>query len=610
MTSVQLRVIFGLVFPLAVSAQPAVDAVTDPVTYKEIPFTQGEVVIVFGSGMGSSPTVTVGGQAAYIIYGSNTQVNLQLPVSLTAGPNNLVVTNGAQSSNPYSITIVTYAPVLSGQIIHSDGSLVNSSKPAVPNEVLTAYALGLGPVTSQPPAGSYGPTNPYSYTTSPVTVTFGGENFAANSAYLSPSAPEVLPGEYAVQFTVPSGVISGSVQLTVSVNGQTSNSVGVAYTDPNALSFVPITPCRAVDTRNPDSALGGPSINGGASRSFAIAGNACGIPANAQAYSLNAAIVPTSNGYMTLWPTGQPQPGTASVNSPDGAVHSNGAIVPAGTGGAISVFALDTMDVVLDVNGYFVTTSDNPSALAFYPVTPCRTVDTRNANGDLGGPFLSGGSTRDFPIMEAALACNIATAAQAYSLNIAVVPRTGTFHYLTAWAADTSQPTVATLNDPQGVNHSNGAIVPAATDGTGGVDVYVTNDADLVIDINGYFAPPGTGGLSLYPLQPCRVLDTRQPAGSQPFTGTLPVNVAGSSCGVPSAAQAYVFNATVVPDASHGYLTLWQESAAQPTAANLNDPNGVTTGNMAIVPTTNGSIEAYFAGTGWLILDIFGYFAP
>ncbi len=299
-----------------------------------------------------------------------------------------------------------------------------------------------------------------------------------------------------------------------------------------ALSFVPVAPCRAVDTRTAAGPLSGPSIAGGTSRSFAIAGNACGIPSGAAAYSLNAAIVPTSNGYMTMWPTGQPQPTTASVNSPDGGVHSNGAIVPAGANGAISIYAFDTMDVVLDVNGYFVPTALNPSALAFYPVTPCRVADTRNADGDLGGPFLSGGSARTFPILEAAGACNLSTSAQAWSLNLAVVPH-GEFHYLTAWAAGQSQPDIASLNDPQSVNHSNAAIVPAAA-GTGAIELYATNDTDVVIDIDGYFAPPGTGGLSLYTLQPCRVLDTRNPSGSPPFTGTIAVDVVDSGCGAPS----------------------------------------------------------------------------
>ena len=87
------------------------------------------------------------------------------------------------------------------------------------------------------------------------------------------------------------------------------------------------------------------------------------------------------------------------------------------------------------------------------------------------------------------------------------------------------------------------------------------NDTDLVIDINGYFAPAGTGGLSLYPVAPCRVLDTRTAAAFS-LNGVLPVNVVGSACAPPSQAQAYVFNATVVPQGALGYLTLWPDGGA------------------------------------------------
>jgi hypothetical protein len=63
-------------------------------------------------------------------------------------------------------------------------------------------------------------------------------------------------------------------------------------------------------------------------------------------------------------------------------VKSNAAIVPAGANGAISAFVTDATDVVLDINGYFVPTT-NTSALAFYPVRPCRVVDTRNPTAPL-----------------------------------------------------------------------------------------------------------------------------------------------------------------------------------------------------------------------------------
>ena len=47
---------------------------------------------------------------------------------------------------------------------------------------------------------------------------------------------------------------------------------------------------------------------------------------------------------------------------------------------------------------------------------------------------------------------------------------------------------------------ANAAIVPAGTGGD--ISVFVTNASDVVLDVNGYFAPPATGGLSLYTVTP------------------------------------------------------------------------------------------------------------
>ncbi|MGO9305459.1 MAG: hypothetical protein ACLP3R_17480, partial [Candidatus Korobacteraceae bacterium] len=125
----------------------------------------------------------------------------------------------------------------------------------------------------------------------------------------------------------------------------------------------------------------------------------------------------------------------------------------------------------------------------------------------------------------------------------------------------------------------------------------------------GYCAAPGTGGLSMYPVAPCRELDTRQNNG-QPFSGEKTVNVVGSLCAPPSSAQAYIFNATVVPLGSMPYLTLWPDGEQQPVVSTLNAYDGFITSNMAIVPTNNGSIDAYAYALTQLILDISGYFAP
>jgi hypothetical protein len=59
-------------------------------------------------------------------------------------------------------------------------------------------------------------------------------------------------------------------------------------------------------------------------------------------------------GYLTIWPAGVAQPLASTINSYLGVAVANAAIVSAGTNGAISVYATNPTDVILDVNGYFV----------------------------------------------------------------------------------------------------------------------------------------------------------------------------------------------------------------------------------------------------------------
>jgi hypothetical protein len=297
------------------------------------------------------------------------------------------------------------------------------------------------------------------------------------------------------------------------------------------------------------------------------------------------------------------------LNSLDGRIKANAAIIPAGTNGQISVYALNTTNVIVDVNGYFAPVSG--STLAFYPLTPCRVADTRKSNfpQGLGPPFLSAGQERVFPILNAAT-CNIpSSGVVAYSLNFSVVPH-GSLFYMTVWPTGQTRPTVSTLNDIPGTIIANAAIVTAGASGE--VSVYPTNDTDLVIDINGYFAAAGPGGLSLYGVTPCRVIDTRKIGSGQPFSGTLspPVDVVDAACAASSLAQAYVFNASVVPVGALGYLTLWPDGSSQPLVSTLNALDASISSNMAMVPTVDGEVDAYASGITQLILDISSYFAP
>ena len=374
----------------------------------------------------------------------------------------------------------------------------------------------------------------------------------------------------------------------------------------NGLQFVPVTPCRVADTRNPAGPFGGPTLAAGSTRSFAIPQSACGIPSTALAYSLNVTAAPQGPlPYLTLWTEGLAQPGVSTLNSDDGAVVANAAIVPAGLSGAVSVFAAGQTDVILDINGYFAASG----GASFYAITPCRVADTRGATGLFGGPSMFAGQSRDFPIPSGP--CAIPSTASAYSLNVTAVPDPARdfLGYLTAWATGQAQPFVSTLNSWTGTVVANAAIVPAGSNGS--VSVFVTDPADVILDANGYFAPPGsTGALTFYPVAPCRVADTR--GGPILAAGTTQsFSVPASGCYVPPAAAAYSLNITVVPGGPLSFLTAWPTGSAQPFVSTLNALDGNVTANAAIVPAgTGGAISVYVTNPTHVILDINGYFAP
>jgi hypothetical protein len=412
-------------------------------------------------------------------------------------------------------------------------------------------------------------------------------------------------------------------QVTNQVSVSGGGSLPATASDPTnigGLQFYPLTPCRVADTRvgaGFTGTQGPPYLTGGTARSFAVAGY-CGVPANATAYSLNVTVVPRTGqlGFLTTWPAGQTQPLASTLNSPEGEVVANAALVPAGTNGDISIYASNDTDVLFDINGYFAPPA--AAGLQFYPLTPCRVADTRTFagfTGSQGPPYLSGGTSRNFAV---AGLCGVPATAAAYSVNVTVVPTGGVLNYLTTWPTGQTKPWTSTLNSPAGLVVANAALVPAGTNGN--ISIYASDDTDVLFDINGYFAAAGASGLDYYAMTPCRVADTRGFAG---FTGQFgPPSMGGntsrsfpvqsSGCNVPSMAAAYSFNVTVVPSAGVlNYLTTWPTGQPQPLASTLNSPEGMVVANAALVPAgTGGAISVYVSDPTDVLFDIGGYFAP
>ncbi|HXN49350.1 MAG TPA: glycoside hydrolase family 44 protein, partial [Bryobacteraceae bacterium] len=471
------------------------------------------------------------------------------------------------------------------------------------------------PVLTSPANGATGVASPgtLSWQASTGATSY---NVYFGTAATPPQVTQTSATSYAVGAVNPSTTYYWSV-TAVNSSGSTPSATWSFQTSGSsgggtALQFVPVTPCRVVDTRQASGLFGGPSLGAGGTRDFAIPQSGCGIPAGAQAYSLNVTVVPKGPlPYLTLWPAGEAKPQVSTLNSFEGTVVANAAIVPAGAAGAVSVFAYSATDVILDINGYF-TASTNAGSFSFYTASPCRIADTRGATGPFGGPSIAGGNERDFAVASAG--CGIPSTAQAYSLNVTVVPP-GYLGYLTTWPTGQARPNVSTLNSWTGKIVANAAIVPAGSNES--VSVFVSDPSNVILDIDGYFgAPGGQGALSFYPVTPCRIADTRNANG--PFGGPIvesgtfrSFTIPASGCSIPSTAAAYSLNVTVVPDGPLYYLTTWPAGATQPGVSTLNSFDGSVVANAAIVPAgANGAISVYAAGQTHVILDINGYFAP
>jgi uncharacterized protein YqgV (UPF0045/DUF77 family) len=177
-------------------------------------------------------------------------------------------------------------------------------------------------------------------------------------------------------------------------------------------------------------------------------------------------------------------PNASTLNSYNGTVVANAAIVPAGTGGAISIYVNDATDVLFDINGYFAPPTTG--GLQFYPVSPCRIADTRTGagfSGAFGSPSMAAETPRSFPVPSSI--CEIPASSGAYSFNFTVVPP-GPLGLLTTWPTGNAMPNASTLNSYNGTVVANAAIVPAGTGGA--ISIYVNNPTDVLFDINGYFS--------------------------------------------------------------------------------------------------------------------------
>jgi len=284
--------------------------------------------------------------------------------------------------------------------------------------------------------------------------------------------------------------------------------------------FIGAGPARILDTRQGIGAPAGQTA-AGSTVELTVAGHG-GVPlTGVSAVILN---VTTTNagaaGYVTAWPTGQPQPLASSVNiERAGQTIPNLAVVPIGTGGKVSLYTFSSMDLIADVFGYFTDASAPPSEDGlFVPVTPARILDTRTTSQN-GGLYKFIPADRRSDLQVTGRGGVPATGVAAVIANItATNPAAAGF--VTVYPAATAAPLASNLNvDRAGQTIPNLAIAQLGFEGRASFVSY--SQVDLLVDVAGWFTgalTPPTPGIPVDPPPP--VTTTTSTSAPPPSSST------------------------------------------------------------------------------------------
>ena len=229
-----------------------VNAVTNGASNLSGPVAAGEVVVIYGSGLGPSPlaqyqadsnglvptnvggtSVYVNGVAAPVLYASANQVAAVVPFGIGGSLAQLYVQYQNVTSAPFNVSVASQIPAIftlngsgTGQaaaINNKDGSINGAALPAKVGEYVQLYITGVGQTS---PSGTDGLVNagPGPAPVGTVKVTIGNQNANVNFAG---GAPGAVAGVIQVNAQIPAGVTAGGTVPVVVQVGASNSQPGV-----------------------------------------------------------------------------------------------------------------------------------------------------------------------------------------------------------------------------------------------------------------------------------------------------------------------------------------------------------------------------------------------
>ncbi|MDQ3010556.1 MAG: BACON domain-containing protein [Acidobacteriota bacterium] len=282
----------------------------------------------------------------------------------------------------------------------------------------------------------------------------------------------------------------------------------------------------------------------------------------------------------------------------------------------------------ITIAGQTFTVNQTAGALAglqYYPLlAPVRLYDTRAPiSGFTPCAYLSAPVPADGELVRSAfIPCTgIPNTARAI-VGTATVIAPAAAGFATLYPDGQTRPPVSNLNYVAGQAVPNAFTV--GLDAQGEFRLYTTAQADFAVDVTGYLAPPGTGGLYYHPLpNPIRLYDTRSPiAGFTPCEylsapiaagGELVKSAFVTNCGgvtIPNNALAITGNAVVIVPQAAGFATFYPDGQTRPPVSNLNYVAGQVIANAFTVGLdAQGEFRLYTTSQADFAVDVTGYYS-
>lgn len=254
-----------------------------------------------------------------------------------------------------------------------------------------------------------------------------------------------------------------------------------------------------------------------------------------------------------------------------------------------------------------------PSApLPFFALPPCRVADTRDGSypPGYGPPNIPGATTRTFQITGQ---CAVPAGAAALSANFTATNTLGPGD-LRVFPTGGVVPLVSTLNYVADQTVANAAIVPLSAGGALTVQADVSG-LDLVLDVNGYYAPSGivsslnalTGDVALAPGANVSITPSAGTltVAAGPLVSSLngqtnAVTIAGTN-GISASASSGTVTVTSNATAADGSSTIVARDASGNFAA-----HSVTLSGAIALPATASSGSGLYALAGQRFLHGYG----